>query len=189
MVQNTQFFQLLHSSPRRVSSTPVCGVGETGESTTLLTEVVVSPALPAGEILPCSPTLVLSCDKSQNLVAQSIVKPSVEPTTKEVEVVSRAVSSTMSEQLLEGDLPEGRGLESSILVAGVELVVVQSLALLRGDVQPTLLELELRSPEQVPHSVQPVFDHTPRSFDVETEEKEQEPPLRWSTRGFEEPTP
>ncbi|KAH0633532.1 hypothetical protein KY284_036318 [Solanum tuberosum] len=146
-----------HDSP----STPVCGVGETGESITPLTEVVVSLALPFGEILPCSPTLVLSCDKSQNSEAQSVIKPSVDPPTKEVEVLSREVSSTMSERLFDGDLPEGKGSESNILAAGKKLVVVQSLASLRGDVQPTLLEQELRSPEQVPHSVQPVFDKKP----------------------------
>ncbi|KAG5629911.1 hypothetical protein H5410_001628 [Solanum commersonii] len=162
----------------------VCGVGETDESITHLTEVVASPALPSGEIFPCSPTLVLSCDKSHNLEEQSVVKSSVDPPIEEVEVASRAVSFTMSERLFEGESPEGRGLESSILVAGVELVVVQSLSSLKGDVQLTLLEPELKSQEQVPHSVQLVFDQTPRSFDVESEEeKEEEPLLRWSRRG------
>ncbi|KAH0633618.1 hypothetical protein KY284_036404 [Solanum tuberosum] len=65
-----------------------------------------------------------------------------------MEVVSRAVSSIMSERLFEGDFPEGRGPESSILAAGAELVAIQSLASLRSDVQPTLLEQELRSPEK-----------------------------------------
>ncbi|KAH0776230.1 hypothetical protein KY290_007641 [Solanum tuberosum] len=152
-------------------STPVCGVGEIGESITPLTEVVVSPALPSGEIFPYSPTLVMSCDKSQNSEAQSVIKPSVDPPTEEVEVLSRGVFSTMSERLFDGDLPEGKGPESNILATGAKLVVVQSLASLRGDVQPTLLEQKLRSPEQVPHSVQPMFDQTPRSFDVENDNK------------------
>ncbi|KAH0667681.1 hypothetical protein KY285_028887 [Solanum tuberosum] len=143
--------------PEESPSTPVCTVGETGESITPLTEVVVSPELPFGEILPCSPTLVLSCDKSQNSEAQSVVKPSVEPTTEEVEVASRAVSSIMSERLFEGDLAEGRGPESNILATGAELVAIQSLASLRGDVQPTRLE--------------------------PNEEEKEEPPLRWSRTG------
>ncbi|KAH0729399.1 hypothetical protein KY289_000587 [Solanum tuberosum] len=62
-----------------------------------------------------------------------------------MEVGSMAISSTMSERLFEGDLPEGKGPKSCILVVGAELVAVQSLASLRGDSQPTLLEHELRS--------------------------------------------
>jgi len=59
-------------------------------------------------------------------------------------------------------------------------VAVQSLASLRGDIQPTLLEQELRSPEQVLHSAQPVFNQTPKSFDVDSEEEEEEDtPLVW----------
>ncbi|KAG5605957.1 hypothetical protein H5410_027449 [Solanum commersonii] len=73
----------------------------------------------------------------------------------------------MSERLFEGDLPEGRNPESHILAAGALLVAVQSLASLRGDVKPTLVPTESRSPEQVPFSVQPMFDQTPTSFDVE----------------------
>uniref|UniRef100_M1E1B6 Uncharacterized protein n=1 Tax=Solanum tuberosum TaxID=4113 RepID=M1E1B6_SOLTU len=178
-VENPSSFNFSIPLPEESPLTPVCGVGETGEFITPLSEVMVSPALPSGEIFPCSPTLVLSCDKSQNSEAQSVVKLSVDPPTEEVEVDSRVVSSTMSERLFEGDFPEGRGPESYILAAGAELVVVQSLASLRGDVQPTLLEPELRSLEQVPHSVQPVFDQTPSSFDIESEkEEEEEPPLR-----------
>ncbi|KAG5580367.1 hypothetical protein H5410_050994 [Solanum commersonii] len=109
---------------------------------------MASPELPFGEIMPCSPTLVLSSDKSQNLEAHSFVKPSVERPTEEIEVASRAVSSIMSKRLFERDLAEGRGLESKILATGERLVALQSLGSLRGDVQPTRLELKLRSPEQ-----------------------------------------
>ncbi|KAG5576190.1 hypothetical protein H5410_056324 [Solanum commersonii] len=179
-VENPSSFNFSIPLPEESPSTPVCGVGETVESTTHLTKVVVSPVLPSGEILPCSPTLVLSCDKSQNSKAQCVMKPNVKPLTKEVEMASRAVSSIMSKRLFEGDFPEERGPESNILAAGVELVVVQSLASLRGDVQPTLLDTELRSPKQVPHNVQPVFDQTPRLFDVESEKEKEEPPLKWS---------
>ncbi|KAH0636571.1 hypothetical protein KY290_036993 [Solanum tuberosum] len=77
--------------------------------------------------------LVLSGEKSLNSEAQSVVKPSGDLPTKELEVVSREVSSTMSVRLFDGDLPEGKGLESNILAAAAELVVVQSLASLRGD--------------------------------------------------------
>ncbi|KAG5575738.1 hypothetical protein H5410_055872, partial [Solanum commersonii] len=132
--------------PEQSPSTPVCGVGETGESITPLTEVVVSPTLPTGEILPYSCTLVLSCDKSQNSEAQSVIKPSVDPLTEEVEVLSR---------LFDGDLAEGKGPESNILAAGAELV-------------------DLRSPEQVPHGVQPMFDQTPMSINVESDKEEEE---------------
>ncbi|KAH0705608.1 hypothetical protein KY289_010684 [Solanum tuberosum] len=171
---------LLEESP----STPVCSAGETGESITHHTEVVASPAPPSGKVLPCLPTLILSGEKSQNLEAQSVAKPSGDLPTEEVEVVSKAVSSTMSERLFDGDLPEGRGPKSNILAASAKLMVVQSLASLRGEAQPTLLEKELRSPEQVPHSVQPVFDQTPKSFDVASEEEEEEEvPLKWSRKG------
>uniref|UniRef100_M1DPU2 Uncharacterized protein n=1 Tax=Solanum tuberosum TaxID=4113 RepID=M1DPU2_SOLTU len=96
-VENPSSFNFFIPPPKESSSTPVYGVGETGKSITPLTEVVVSPALPSGEIFPYSPTLVLSCDKSQNSEAQFVVKPSVEPTTEVVEVASKAVSFTMSE--------------------------------------------------------------------------------------------
>ncbi|KAH0650489.1 hypothetical protein KY284_030401 [Solanum tuberosum] len=151
--------------PEESLSTPVYGAGETSEFITPHTEVVASPAPPFGE-------------------AQSVVKPSDDLPTEEVGVDSTAVSSTMSELLFDGDLPEGRGPESNILAAVVELVAVQSLASLRGDAKPTLLEQELRSLEQVLHNVQPVFDQTPKSFDVASEEEEEEEnPLKWSRKG------
>jgi len=110
-----------------------------------------------------------------------VIKPSVKPLFEEIEVSSMDVSSTMSERLFEGDLPEGKGPKSCILVVGAELVVVQSLASLRGDVQSTILEHELRSPDQDPHINQPLFDQIPRSFDVESDKEEkQEVPLKWS---------
>ncbi|KAH0758121.1 hypothetical protein KY290_021614 [Solanum tuberosum] len=164
-------------------STPVCGVGETDESITLLIEVVASHVLPYEEILPCSPTLVLSCDKSQNSEAQSVAKPVDEPSNEDVEVASRGVSSTMYKQFFEGDLSEGRGPETNILAAGAKLVAAQSLTSLRGDVQPTFSESDDRSQEQVPLSIEPIFDQTPKSFNVETEEEEEEPLLRWNRTG------
>ncbi|KAH0636587.1 hypothetical protein KY290_037012 [Solanum tuberosum] len=86
---------------------------------------------------------------SQNSEALSVVKPTLEIPTKDLEVVSQPghVSSTMSERLFEGDFPEGKGMESNRLAATEELLVVQSLASLRGDTQLTLLEQECRSPE------------------------------------------
>ncbi|KAH0669648.1 hypothetical protein KY285_025488 [Solanum tuberosum] len=183
-IENLGSFNSSTLPPEESLLTPVYGVGETGESITPHIEVVASFTLPSGEILPCSPTLVLSGEKSQNSEAESIIKQGVDPPTKKVEVLSREVFSTMSGRLFDGDLPEGKGPESNILAAGAELVAVQSLASLRGDVQPTLLEQELRSPEQVPHSVQHVFDQTPRSFDVESDNEEEiEVPLKWSRKG------
>ncbi|KAH0757669.1 hypothetical protein KY290_021162 [Solanum tuberosum] len=117
---------------------------------------------------------VLFGKESQNSEALSVVKPTLETPYEDLEVVSRDLSSSMSERLLEGDLPEGKGRKSNILATTEELVVVQSLAFLRGDIQPTLLEQELKSPEQVPHSAQPVFDQTLKSFDVDSEEEEKE---------------
>ncbi|KAH0636595.1 hypothetical protein KY290_037018 [Solanum tuberosum] len=120
-IENHCSFNFSTPFPEESPSTPVCDAGVTGESTTPLTEVVASPILLSGEFLPCSPTLVLSGEKSQNSEAQSVVKPSVDPLTKKVEV---------------------------------------------------------------PHSMQPVFDQTPKSFDVESEkEEEDEGPLRWSRKG------
>ncbi|KAG5629860.1 hypothetical protein H5410_001577 [Solanum commersonii] len=94
------------------------------------------------------------------------------------------MASTISEKLFEGDLPEGKGPDSCILTAGAELVVVQSLASLKGDTQHTLLDQELRSSDQVPHRSQYVFDQTPISLSVENdgEEEEEEPQLRWRSK-------
>ncbi|XP_049391511.1 uncharacterized protein LOC125855900 [Solanum stenotomum] len=84
--------------PDETPSTPVCRVDETGESTTPFTEAVTSPAVPSEEILPCSPTLILSDKKSQNSEAQSVAKVVEGPSTEEVDVASRGVSSAMSER-------------------------------------------------------------------------------------------
>ncbi|KAH0696319.1 hypothetical protein KY290_013679 [Solanum tuberosum] len=176
-VENPSSFNFSIPPPNKYLSTPVCGVGETDESTTPLTEIVASPILLSEEILPCSPTLVLSHDKSQSSEAQSIAKLGNDVSTK---VASRDVSLIMSERFFEGDLLEGRGPESNILAAGAELVVAQSLASLRRDTQPTYSEPDKRSQEHVPLSAEPIFDQTPKSFDIKNEEDEEELALRWN---------
>ncbi|KAG5595900.1 hypothetical protein H5410_037132 [Solanum commersonii] len=108
-IENPSSFNLSIPLPEESLSAPVCGAGEMGESITPHTKIVASPAPPSREVLPCSPTLVLFGEKSQNSEAQSVVKPSGDLPTEEVEVYSTPVSSTMSEQLFDGDLPEGRG--------------------------------------------------------------------------------
>ncbi|KAG5593607.1 hypothetical protein H5410_034839 [Solanum commersonii] len=108
------------------------------------------------------PTLVLFGNKSQILEAQSVVKPNVGPSSEEIDVGSMGLSSTISERLFEGDLPEGKCHESCILTAGAELVAVQSLDSLRGDVQPTFLEHEMESSNQ----------------------EEEEISLKWSSKGM-----
>ncbi|KAG5628053.1 hypothetical protein H5410_013271, partial [Solanum commersonii] len=154
-IENPSSFNFSIPLQEEFLSTPVC-------------EVVASHTLPSGVVLPCSPTLFLSGEKSQNSEAQSVVKPSTDLPTEEVEVFSWA------------------GPESNILAIVAELVAVQSLASLRGDVQPTLLEQELRSPKQVPNSVQHVFDQTPKSFDIASEkEEEEEVPLKSSSVDLE----
>ncbi|KAH0686205.1 hypothetical protein KY289_016970 [Solanum tuberosum] len=124
----------------RFSLYPVRGAGELDESFSPQTEITASHVPSSDEVLVCSPTLVLSGDKSQNSEAQSVAKPSAELLYEEIEVGSLAVSSTIFERLFEGDLPEGKGPDSCILTAGAKLVFVQSLASLRGDTQPTLLD-------------------------------------------------
>ncbi|KAG5581219.1 hypothetical protein H5410_051846 [Solanum commersonii] len=57
---NPSSFNFSIPSLEESHSTPVYEVGEMGESNTPHTEMVVSPAPPSGEVLPCSPTLVLS---------------------------------------------------------------------------------------------------------------------------------
>ncbi|KAG5579663.1 hypothetical protein H5410_050290 [Solanum commersonii] len=133
-------FSIPHSEP--TPSTLVCGVGETRESVTPHTEVLESPP---------------------------VVKPVIKTPTEDLEVGSQPgpVSSTMSERLFEGDLPEGKGINSNILADVEELVVAHSLASLRGYTQTSLLEEECRSPEQVPHSVNPMFDQTPETMGVD----------------------
>ncbi|KAH0725065.1 hypothetical protein KY284_000930 [Solanum tuberosum] len=105
----------------------------------------------------------------------SVVKPTPETPTEDLEFVSQPghVSSTMSERLFEGDLPKGKGMESNLLAAAEELVVVQSLASFKRNIQPTLLEQECRSPKQVPHGVQPVYDKTPETMGVTSEEEDE----------------
>ncbi|KAH0729730.1 hypothetical protein KY290_000858 [Solanum tuberosum] len=124
--------------------------------------------------------------------SHSIPPPEGSPSTppipeipiEDLEFVSQPgpVSSTMYERLFEGDLPKGKGMESNLLAA-TEEVVVQSLASLKRDIQPTLLEQECRSPKQVPHGVQPVYDKTPETMGVTSEEEdEEETPLVWSRK-------
>ncbi|KAG5630701.1 hypothetical protein H5410_002418 [Solanum commersonii] len=144
-VENPSSFNFSIPPPDEPLSTPICRVGETSESTTPLTEVMTSPVVPSEEILPCSLTLVLF-----GIIVAKVVDG---PSTEEVDMASKGVSSAMSERFFEGDLPEGRGPESSILTAMVELV-------------PLSLEL--------------VFDQTPKSFVVETEMEKEEPPLKWN---------
>ena len=55
-------------------------------------------------------------------------KPSFESVSEDIAGTSMGVASTMSGRLFEGDLPEGRDPKSCILIAGVELVAIQSLA-------------------------------------------------------------
>lgn len=90
--------------------------------------------------------------------------------------------------LFERDLHEVKGTESCILIVGVEMAAIQSLASLRGDSHPSLLNEAFRSPEQVLTKIQPIFEHTPKLFDVESkgEKEEEEVPSRWKrqvTRG------
>ncbi|KAG5584699.1 hypothetical protein H5410_045133, partial [Solanum commersonii] len=82
-IETPSSFNFSIPPPEESPSTPVCVIGETGQSNTPLTEVVMSHTLKSGEILPFSPTLVLS-----------VVKPSLETPTEGLEVGSRVVSST-----------------------------------------------------------------------------------------------
>ncbi|KAG5631598.1 hypothetical protein H5410_003315 [Solanum commersonii] len=155
-VENPSSFNFSIPPPDETPSTPVYGVNETDESITSLAKVMDSPILPSEDILLYSPTLILSSDKSQNSEAQSIAKHVDEPSTEEVDVVSRGVSSTMSERLTS----------------------------LRGVVQLTFSEPDNKSEEQVPLSLEPIFDQTPKSFDVGNEEEEEEHPTRWHKIGI-----
>ncbi|KAH0766011.1 hypothetical protein KY285_001882 [Solanum tuberosum] len=182
-VENPSSFDFSIPTPDESPSTPVCGGGEMVESVTPQTKVMASPVSHSDKVLVRSPTLVLSDEKYRSSEAQFVAKPSTEPFSEETKVASMVVSSTISERLFEGDLPEGRGPDSCLLTTGAELVVVQSLASLRRDTQPTLLDQELRSPDQVSHESQPVFDQTPISLGVEDdEEEEEEPQLRWRSK-------
>ncbi|KAG5621646.1 hypothetical protein H5410_006864 [Solanum commersonii] len=114
-----------------------------------------------------------------------MTKPGAEHFSKEIEVRSMVVSSAIPEKLFEADLPKGKGPDSCILTAGAELVDVQSLALLKGDTQPTLLEQELRSPDQVSHRSEPIFNQTPKSLNIGSDKEEkEETPLNWNPRGM-----
>ncbi|KAG5579772.1 hypothetical protein H5410_050399 [Solanum commersonii] len=130
---------------------------------------------------------ILSGKDSLNSEAQSVVKPATEAPTEDLDVVSQPdpISSTMYERIFYGDLPEGKGTESNILVAAEELVV-QSLALLKRDMQSPFLEGECRSLEQAPQRVQPVFDQTPEIVGVTSEVDDEEVSLSWLEKVLEE---
>ncbi|KAG5621650.1 hypothetical protein H5410_006868 [Solanum commersonii] len=126
----------------------------------------ILPCFPSDKVLICTSTVVLSGDKSQKSEAQFVTKPGTEHFSKEIEVSIK-------------------GPDFCILTTGAELVDVQSLALLKGDTQPTLLEQELRSPNQVPHISEPIFDQTPKSLNIGSDkEEEEETPLKWNPRGM-----
>ncbi|KAH0665458.1 hypothetical protein KY290_027691 [Solanum tuberosum] len=173
-VENPSSFNFSVPPPKESPFTPVCGVGEMDESISPVGDILVSPIRPSENLLGCSPTLVLSGDKSPNSEAQSVTKPNQGLFTEETNIGSLEVSPTISERVFEGDLPEGQGPKSCILTAGAELVVVQSLASLRGDVPLTSLEYDLVSPDQVPPISEPIFDQTPKSFDVGIDKEEEE---------------
>ncbi|KAH0738544.1 hypothetical protein KY290_037249 [Solanum tuberosum] len=66
-----------------------------------------------------------------------------------------------------------------------ELVGVQGLAFLRRDIQPSSLEHESESSDQVLPRSEPIFDQTPKSFDVGSDkEEDEEIPLKWRSRGM-----
>ncbi|KAH0761339.1 hypothetical protein KY290_017412 [Solanum tuberosum] len=141
-------------------------------------------SVPPPEESPSTPVCgVGEMDESISPVGDILVSPG--PFTEETNIGSLELSPTISERVFEGDLPEGKGPESCILTAGAELVVVQSLAFLRGDVPPTSLEYDLVSPDQVPPRSEPIFYQTPKSFDVESDKEEEEKiSLKWRVRGM-----
>uniref|UniRef100_M1DA46 Uncharacterized protein n=1 Tax=Solanum tuberosum TaxID=4113 RepID=M1DA46_SOLTU len=84
-VENPSSFDFSIPIPDESPSTPVCGGGEMVESITPQTEVVASPVSHSDKVLVCSPTLVLSDEKSRSSEAQSVAKPSAEPFSEETE--------------------------------------------------------------------------------------------------------
>ncbi|KAH0698785.1 hypothetical protein KY284_013000 [Solanum tuberosum] len=147
--ENPNPFNFPNPPPEESPSTPVCGAGEIVEPFCPPADNLVSHVLPSGNTLKCSPTLVLSNEKSPFLEAQSVEKPNETPPV------------------------------------GDELVAVRGLAFLRGDIQPSSLELELESPDQVLPRSESIFDQTPKSFDVGSDkEEEEEVPLKWHSRGM-----
>lgn len=114
--------------------------------------VAAFPLLPSESALPFSSAFVIFEGGFKNSKSQSMEKLRSEPFLEELNCASMAISATISEKHFEGDLPEGKGLESYILTAGEELVAIQSLALLREKSQPTLLSDKFRSPDQIPRN-------------------------------------
>ena len=76
----------------------------------------------------------------KNLKAQSIVKHTVDLFTEQLEVDFRAMASSKSECLFEGDLPKVKGPESNFVDVVEELVAIQSITSVRGYVQQTTLK-------------------------------------------------
>lgn len=87
-----------------------------------------------------------------------VFKP--ETPTEDLEVVSQpgSMSSAICKRFFYEYLPEGKGTKSNILATAEDLVVVQSLASLREDIEITLLEEEYWSLELFTHSLEPISD-------------------------------
>ncbi|KAH0680283.1 hypothetical protein KY290_022471 [Solanum tuberosum] len=153
-----------------------------GPHETLLSQEVENPSsfdfsIPIPEDSPSTPVCGAG-EMDESFSSQTEITASYVPPSDEVLVYSPT-------PVLSGDLPEGKDPDSCILTTGAELVVVQSLTSLRGDTQPILLDQGLRSPDQVSHRSELIFDQTPKSFDVGSDkEKEKEILLKWNSRGM-----
>uniref|UniRef100_M1DDJ8 Uncharacterized protein n=1 Tax=Solanum tuberosum TaxID=4113 RepID=M1DDJ8_SOLTU len=158
-MENPNPFHFLTSLVEISPSTPMCGMGKTGEFVTPQTKVVEQSTFKPVEPLPFSLTLVLSGKYSQNSKVQLVVKPASGVPTEELDVTSQLgpMSSMMSERLFDGDLPKEKGTESNILDVAEELVV--------------------------PIKVKHVIDQNPKVDAVTNDEDDENISLSWSRKG------
>uniref|UniRef100_M1D8C0 Cytochrome P450 71D7 n=1 Tax=Solanum tuberosum TaxID=4113 RepID=M1D8C0_SOLTU len=89
-VENPISFNFSIPPPEESPSTPVCDVGEMDESISPAADILVCYVLHSGNKLVCSPTLVLSSDKSPNLEAQFVSKPNEGLPTEKIDIGSMA---------------------------------------------------------------------------------------------------
>uniref|UniRef100_M0ZPZ6 Transferase, transferring glycosyl groups n=1 Tax=Solanum tuberosum TaxID=4113 RepID=M0ZPZ6_SOLTU len=94
-VENLSSFNFSIPTPEESPSTPICAAGEMDESFTPQTELVASHIPSSDKVLVCTPTLVLSGNKSQKSEAQSVTKPGAELFSEEIEVGQMAVGEEL----------------------------------------------------------------------------------------------
>uniref|UniRef100_M1DFS3 Uncharacterized protein n=1 Tax=Solanum tuberosum TaxID=4113 RepID=M1DFS3_SOLTU len=95
-VENPSSFNFSIPPPEESPSIPVCGAGEMVESISPPADILVSPVLHSRNTLVCSPTLVLSSEKSPILEEQSVAKSNEGPFSEETNIAVKVLYNCKS---------------------------------------------------------------------------------------------